>query len=117
MPTVNTYLYFNENCEQAFEFYKAVIKKKFKYLGRYKDIPEAARANFPNCKDEHIMHIALPISKETLLMGADLIDATRQEKNASKYFSLYASTESKEEADRLFRSLSAGGELKVVISD
>ncbi|MBQ4912801.1 VOC family protein [Maribacter sp. MMG018] len=117
MAIVNTYLYFNGNCEKAFEFYKSVFKKDYKFMGRYKDVPEVARQNFPNCEDEHIMHIGLPISDETILMGADIIDDSRKEKNASKFFSLYISTESKEEADRLFNSLSKEGEIKLPISD
>ncbi|HLU88714.1 MAG TPA: VOC family protein [Cyclobacteriaceae bacterium] len=63
------------------------------------------------------MHIGLPISDETILMGADIIDGGRKEKNAYKFFSLYVSTESMEEADRLFNSLSKDGEIKLPISD
>jgi PhnB protein len=117
MATVNTYLYFNGNCEKAFDFYKSVFNKEFKFIGRYKDIPEVARQHFPNCKDEHIMHIGLPISKETILMGADIIDVDGQENNAAKYFSLYVSTNSKEEADRLFDAFSKEGEIKLPISE
>jgi len=117
MAIVNTYLSFNGDCEKAFEFYKAVFEKEFKYIGRYKDVPEVARHNFPNCEDEHIMHVTLPISNETNLMGADMIDLNKQEKNVSNFFSLYVSTESKEEADRLFNSLSKDGEIILTISD
>ncbi|QNF34764.1 VOC family protein [Adhaeribacter swui] len=117
MATVNTYLYFNGNCEKAFNFYKSVFKKEFKFIGRYKDVPADARQNFPHCKDEHIMHIGLPISNETIIMGADIIDVKRQENSAARYFSLYINTESKEEADRLFDSFSKEGEIKLPISE
>lgn len=117
MAVVNVYLYFNGNCEAAFEFYRTVFQKEFKFIGRYRNVPEAARHHFPNCEDEHIMHIGLPISNETILMGADIMDATRQEQNAAQFFSLYVSTESKEEADRIFDSLSHEGVIKLPISD
>lgn len=117
MATVNTYLRFNGNCEQAFNFYRSVFNKEFKFIGRYKDIPEVARQYFPLCKDEHIMHIGLPISDETILMGADMIDVDVPENNAAAYFSLYVSTESREEADRLFNSFSKEGEIKLPISE
>lgn len=117
MAIVNTYLSFNGDCEKAFEFYKSVFEKEFKYIGRYKDVPETARQYFPNCEDDHIMHIGLPISDETILMGADIIDVDRKEKNAYKFFALYVSSESKEEADSLFNSLSKDGEIKLPISD
>ena len=61
------------------------------------------------------MHIGLPISNETILMGADIIDISKQEKNSSRFFSLYISTESKEEADRMFNSLSKEGVIKLPI--
>ncbi|MGL1885569.1 MAG: VOC family protein [Reichenbachiella sp.] len=114
MTTVNTYLYFNGNCEEAFNFYKAVFGNEFQYIGRYKDVPDIARQNFQNCTDEQIMHIALPISKETILMGADIIDDRKNE--SVKYFSLFVHTDSKKEADRLFTSLSVNGEIKLPIS-
>lgn len=117
MATVNTYLCFNGNCEEAFNFYKSVFNTEFKFIGRYKDVPETARLHFPDCKDEHIMHVGLPISKETILMGADIIDVNRKENNAARHFSLYVSTDSKEEADRLFNSFSKEGEIKLPISE
>ncbi len=117
MAIVNMYLYFNGNCEKAFNFYKSVFNKEFQYIGRYKDVPEAARYNFPNCKDEHIMHIGLPISKETILMGADIINPNEEGNDKSKYFSLYISTNSKEEADELFKAISKEGNIKVPIAD
>lgn len=117
MAIVNTYLYFNGDCEEAFELYSSVFNRDLKYVGRYKDVPQDARQNFPNCEDEHIMHIALPISDETILMGADLIDINRKEKNTYNNFSLYVSTASKEEADRIFKSLSKEGDIKLPISN
>lgn len=115
MTTVNAYLYFNGNCEKAFNFYKSVFGGEFQYVGRYKDVPEIARKNFPNCTDDQIMHIALPISKETILMGADIIDDKKSE--SAKYFSLYVNTDNKKEAARLFKSLSENGEIKLPISE
>lgn len=39
MATINTYLVFRGNCEEAFEFYKSVFGDEFPYKGRYKDAP------------------------------------------------------------------------------
>ena len=117
MATVNTYLYFNGNCEKAFDFYKSVFNKEFKFIGRYKDVPEIARQHFPHCEDEHIMHVGLQISNETILMGADLIDANAPENKAANYFSLFVNADSKEEADRLFDAFAKAGEIKLPIAD
>lgn len=117
MTTVNIYLYFKGNCEEAFNFYKTIFKVEFQYIGRYKDVPPTARKNFPNNTDQQIMHVALPISKETILMGADIIDVNDKKNEVSNSFSLYVSTYSNKEADRLFNALSEGGIIKMPMTE
>ena len=95
MPTLNAYLYFNGNCERAFGFYKSIFGGEYEFIGRYKDIPKDARENFPYCRDEHIMHVTLPISKETMLMGADLITPNQDNAESKRRFSLYLKTDTK----------------------
>lgn len=111
MATLNTYIYFNGNCEEAFNFYKSVFQKEFTYLGRYKDIPQTDREIFQDT-DEKIMHVSLPISKETVLMGADNKEAYK-ELLAYSNFSFILHADTKEEADRLFNELSEGGQIKM----
>lgn len=111
MTTLNPYIYFNGNCEEVFNFYKSVFKKEFTYVGRYKDVPKKDRHIFQEA-DEKIMHVALPISTETILMGADNIEVNRETMRNSS-FSLILYTDSKEEADRLFTELSERGQIKV----
>lgn len=111
MATVNTYLTFNGNCEQAFLFYKSVFGGDFAYMGRFGEMPPSDDPNCPPPSDEEanrIMHVSLPISKETILMGSD---TTSQSGDAifGTNFSISINTDSKEEADKLFNGLSAGG--------
>jgi PhnB protein len=111
MATLNTYLYFNGNCEEAFNFYKSVFKTEFTYLGRYKDVPQAERSIFQDT-DEKIMHVSLPISRETVLMGADNKEAYKELLVYSN-FSLILHADTKEEADDLFIGLSEDGQIKM----
>jgi PhnB protein len=117
MPTLNTYLYFKGNCEEAFDFYRSIFGGEYEFVGRYKDIPQTARENFPYCTDEQIMHITLPISKETMLMGADLKNSDEDTSASKNGFSLYINTDNKNEADRLFDALSDEGDVIVPIED
>ena len=39
MASVNVYLTFNGNCEEAFNFYKSVFGGEFPYIGRFKEMP------------------------------------------------------------------------------
>lgn len=111
MATVNTYLYFNGNCESAFNFYAVVFRKALTTMERYKNVPKTDRQIFKET-DEKIMHATLPISTETCLMGADN-SAAFKAATAYSNFALIIHTESKEEADRLFNELSEGGEIQV----
>lgn len=114
MPTLNVYLYFKGNCENAFDFYKTIFGGEYEYIGRYKDVPKKVRdANFPYCTDEQIMHVSLPISKETVLMGADMIHLEEQIFEPKKTFSLYVRTDSKKEGERVFNALSEDGDIVV----
>ena len=63
------------------------------------------------------MHIGLPISEETILMGADTIDLQHEANDAAKYFSLYVNADSAEEAKRIFDALSKEGQIQLPISE
>jgi PhnB protein len=115
MTKVNAYLFFNGNCEEAFNFYKSVFRKEFNYLGRYKDVPRTDRHLFKD-HDEKIMHVTLPISNETILMGSDNSES-HKEPASNNNFALYINTDSKGEAERLFNELSAGGQIKVSMTE
>jgi PhnB protein len=117
MTKVNAYLTFNGNCEEAFSFYKLVFGGEFQYLGRYKDIPQGDKETFFFLeRDEKIMHVSLPISKETILMGCDTTEAFGQGVISGNNISLSINTDCKDEANRLFNELSDGGEIKMSMS-
>ncbi len=111
MTTVNIYLNFNGNCEEAFLFYKSVFGGEFPYVGRYNDMPPQEGMPSPSQEmSEKIMHISLPISKETQLMGSDMIGDCSSESKQNN-FSIAIAIDSKSEADRLFSELSKGGKI------
>ncbi|MES2416963.1 MAG: VOC family protein [Bacteroidota bacterium] len=112
MTTINPYLTFNGNCEAAFTFYKSVFGGEFPYIGKFKDMPlEAGQPAVPAAEGEKIMHVSLPISKETTLFGSDSSEAFGQATLIGNNISISINTESTTEADRLFNGLSAGGKV------
>lgn len=110
MATVNVYLTFNGNCLEAFQFYKSVFGGEFPYVGKFNEMPpqEGMKA-MPAEDGEKIMHISLPVSKETILMGSDTGGEWSAGFTPGNNFSISINAESKEEADKLFSGLSAGG--------
>ena len=113
MTTINPYLVFKCNCEDAFNFYKSVFGGEFGYIGRYKNVPQTDRQIFPLEADEKIMHVSLPISTETILMGCDSMEAYGQSIVSENNFSLPITTDNQKEADQLFHELSAAGQIKM----
>ena len=116
MTTINPWINFNGNAEEAFTFYRSVFGGEFTKVIRFKDLasPEFTVAE----KEENkIMLIALPIGKSNVLMANDLpeiMGRVNENQNRSK---ISLSTESKEEADKLFNGLSAGGTVEVPMDD
>lgn len=111
MTTVNTYLTFNGNCEEAFDFYKSVFGTEYEYIGKFKDMPENENSGKMSDTDGNkIMHVSLPISKETMLLGSDTGGEWTERFLQGNNFSISINAESKEEADKLFNGLSEGGQ-------
>ena len=109
MATVNVYLTFNGNAEEAFNFYKSVFGCEFAHIGRFKDMPVDENCPPPSEEEgNRIMHVALPISKETVLMASDTTSAYG-DVTFGNNFSVSINTDSAAEADKLFAGLSAGG--------
>ena len=108
MTTVNVYLTFNGDCEEAFNFYKSVFGGEFSYMGRFKDMPPEERNQVKDSEKDKIMHVSLPVSKETILMGSDASEYYGK-MNMGNNFSISINTDNKEEADRFYKSLSEGG--------
>lgn len=115
MITVNAYITFNGNCEEAFNFYKSVFGGDFQYIGRFKDVPPADKEKFRPENENKIMHVSLPISKESILMGCDNPIAD-EETVFGDNISLSVNIDNKAEADRIFNALSAGGVIKMPMS-
>jgi len=116
MSTLNPWINFNGNAEEAFTFYKSVFGGEFSKVVRFKDI---ATAEFPVAEKEEqkIMYIALPIGPSTVLVANDVpevLGRVNEKENRSK---ILVRTESKEEVDRLFAGLSAGGEVEGAAGD
>ena len=115
MALINPHINFNGNAEEAFNFYKSVFGGEFTKIIRFKDL---AGPEFPVADKEanKIMHIALSIGKNFLMANdvPEIMGRTNENENRSKIF---VATESREEADKLFNGLSAGGQIEGPIGD
>lgn len=115
MASINPHINFNGNAEEAFNFYRSAFGGEFARIVRFKDM---ASEEFQVAEHEanKIMHIALPIGNSVLMANdvPEILGRTNENENRSK---IVISAESKEEADRLFNGLSAGGQIEMPIAD
>jgi PhnB protein len=109
MATINPYLNFNGNAEEAFNFYKTVFGGEFTTFQRMKDTPGSDKLSAH--ERDRVMHVALPIGKDTILMASDIIESMGHNLQVGNNFSVSLSAESKSEADEIFKGLSSGGQV------
>ncbi len=110
MTTVNTYLTFNGNCEEAFNFYKSIFGGEFRHIGKFSDMPADPNYSIPKEQLNRVMHVSFPIGN-TVLMGSDTGGEWASNFKQGTNFSVSINTDSQEEADRLFKELSEKGQV------
>jgi PhnB protein len=116
MARLNPYLYFDGNCEQAFDFYRGVFGGEFLALLRYGDQPQDIPVD--GGEADKVMHVSLPIGEAeksgAVLMGSDFPRSGSQGfGNFDETLQVMLSVDTREEADRVYKSLSEGGDQKM----
>lgn len=112
--TLNTYLTFNDNCREVFEFYRSVFGGDFSELQTFGDGPPDM--GVPDEAKQRIMHVSLPVG-ESVLMGSDSNPAFGSGPVAGNNFSISYSPPSRDDADQKFAALSAGGEVSMPMAE
>jgi len=116
MTTINPWINFNGNAEEAFTFYKSVFGGEFTKIVRFKDLA-SPEFQVPENEAEKIMLITLPIGTSNVLMANDVpafMGTVSENENRSK---ISVTAESEEEAKRIFNGLSAGGAVEMPMAD
>lgn len=110
MATLHIYLNFNGNTEQAFNFYQSVFGGTFSTLQRFEGSPGCE--GIPEPERNGIMHIALPIGGNSILMGTDVPSVMPQVVPGTN-ISISIDTESEAEANQIFTALAQGGNVQM----
>lgn len=115
MASINPYINFNGNAEEAFSFYQSVFGGEFGTIVRFKDV---ASAEFlvPESEANKIMRITLPIGESVLIANdvPEIMGRVNENENRSK---IAVSADSKEEAERIFNGLSVGGTVEMPLAE
>ena len=116
MKAINPWINFNGNALEAFTFYKSVFGGEFTKIIRFKDLAGPEFQVSENDADK-LMYIGLPLGKHNVLIANDVpefMGRVSENENRSK---IAVSAESRNEADKIFNGLSAGGSVEGPIGD
>lgn len=116
MTKLHTYLNFAGNSEEALDFYRSVFGGEFKSKVRFRDLPMEG-VTIPEQDQDKMMHIAIPIGEDSVLMASDTLPSLGQELVQGNNVYISVDPPSKEEADRIFNALSEGGDVEMPIAD
>lgn len=117
MPSVHPYLYFNGQCEEAFDHYKSIFGTEIAMLNRYNEVPVTEHTpQLPEAEGNLVMHVTLPISEGFILMGSDSppgMPETVVGTNAQ----VSIAPDDADQAREMFAALSDGGQVLMPIED
>ena len=113
MASVGTYLNFNGNTEEVFNFYKSVFGGEFVVLQRFKDAPQMGPVSEADM--DKVMHVSMPIAGGHMLMGSDMLESMGHKHIAGNNFSISLNADSEAEADELFNGLSVDGNVTMAL--
>lgn len=118
MAYVSIYLNFAGNAEEAFNTYKKVFKTEFSapfmYMG---DMPAApGMPALTEADKKKVMHVALPILGGTQIMATDMLESMGHKLVEGNNLTISLNPDTKEEADRLYKELSVGGNEKECVA-
>lgn len=107
--TLNTYLFFDGTCGEAFDFYRSVFGGEFAARMTYGEAPPEVPVDA--AARDRIMHVSLPVGG-SVLMGSD-----SKEAGAPSGFAVSYSAASRDDADAKHAALSAGGSTMMPMED
>jgi len=108
---LNSYLFFNGQCQAAFEFYEKCLRGKIAFLSRYGDTPAAGDVS-PDWRRK-VIHARLELGDQ-VLMGSD---APPERYAPAQGFSVSVTVEDPAEAERIFGALAGGGNVTMPIQE
>jgi len=115
MTTINPYINFNGNAEEAFTFYKSVFGGEFETIIRFKDL-EGSDFPVPENEANKIMRITLPIGGNILIANdiPEVLGRVNENENRSK---ISVNADSREEAEGIFNGLTVGGTIEMPMDE
>lgn len=116
---ISTYLNFPGTTEKAFNFYKSVFKTEFiNGIQRFDQLPaDPSQPPLADAVKKMVLHIELPLPGGHILMGTDAPKEMGFTLVPGNNMHIQIEPDSRAEADRLFKELSANGKVEMPIQE
>jgi PhnB protein len=115
MQLVHIYLNFPGTTEEAFRFYETVFGTRIATMMKFGDAPWVQNA--PQAAKTKIMHAQLPVTEAVHLMASDSVEGFGGPLKTGNNFHISVVAKDKQEADRVFAALSAGGKVTMPLAN
>ena len=112
--TLSTYINFDGNCREAFEFYRSVFGGEFAVMETFRNGP--SDMGMPDDELDNVMHVSFPIGS-SVLMGSDMPSTFGPPVKQGNNFSISYGATSREESDDIFGKLAKGGTVSMPMQD
>ena len=117
MSRVSTYLNFQGNTEEAFNFYASVFGTEVGDIFRIGDMVDQGGPELTDAEKKMVGHVELPILAGHVLMATDMIESMGQVRVIGNNATINLEPDTKVETDRLYAALSDGGSESIGLSD
>lgn len=111
---LNPYLNFDGKAEEAFQFYQSVFGGEL-FIQKMGTAPGIE--NLSEQEKDLVLHVSLPIGDGQFLMASDCVSSQGHVLTLGNNNYISLSPDSREEADRIFNGLSAGGTVEMPLED
>lgn len=113
MASVEPYLTFGGNCEEAIAFYRKALGAEVQHMMRFDESPQKMPPEMMKPgMEKKIMHVSFRVGDSTLMAS----DGCGTESSGFKGFSLSFSVQTEAQADRAFAALSEGGKVTMPLA-
>lgn len=118
MIKIEPYINFDNQCEDAFNFYHKVFKCEQPTFKRFSEVP--AQEGMPAVPEKDlnkIMHVCMPITKEFHLMGSDTSEVFGKLPTVGNNINISFLSDNLEKAQDIFDAFAAEGEVTMPFQD
>lgn len=115
MVRTNTYLNFDGNTLEAFEFYRSVLGGEFVRVLKMGEMPGTDQ--LLEAERNLMAHVGLKLNDSVTMHGSDTLKSFGQQLTVGNHSYILLEPDSRAEADRLFAGLSADGKIEIGMTD